>query len=75
MNAIEAVKHIASESGLSWRKISSELGHAPTYLASTFRKSSDMGASNVAKLANLLGWKLILKKGTEEIEISPRSTD
>lgn len=75
MDVLDAIKTMISESGMSMRKISSELGRAQTYLATTIGKNSDMGASNVARIANYLGWRLVLKKGDVELEISPRDVD
>lgn len=73
MDILDCVRYMIAESGLSTRKVSLALGRSASFLSTTLSKGSDIGASNVAKLANLLGWHLVLKKGDTEIEVTPRN--
>lgn len=73
MDVLDCIKYMISESGQSVRKVSILLGRSPTYLGTTFGKKSDIGASNAARIARLLGWKLVFKRGDEELEVSDRA--
>lgn len=72
MDILDCIKHMIADSGQSARQVSQALDRSPNFLGTTFSKKSDVGASNVAKIANLLGWHLVLKKGDIEMEVTPR---
>lgn len=73
MDVIECVKYMTADSGQSVRRVSQLLDRSPNFLGTTFSKRSDIGSSNVARIANLLGWRLVLKKGDVEVEVAPRA--
>ena len=73
MDILECIKHMVDESGISARQVSRDLGRSPNYLGATFANGSDVGASNAAKIAKVLGWKMVFKKGNEELEVTPRA--
>ena len=77
MDIIDCIKRMVEGSGKSARQVSRDLGRASTYLGTTITHKADVGASNVARIANLLGWRLVLvrdKDGKcEEMEVSPRA--
>jgi hypothetical protein len=72
MDVLDALKHAMDESGTGGRELSRKLGKSESYVGVTIAKGSDVQASNLAKMANLMGWQLMLRKGDAEIEISPR---
>lgn len=59
------------QSGLSARKVSTEIGRHPNYLGATLAKGSDVGIANVARIAEKTGYEVILKGHDEEIKIDP----
>lgn len=72
MDILDCIKHMIADSGYSARQVSRMLDRSPNFLGSTFVNRSDVGASHTAKIANLLGWHLVLKKGDIEMEVTPR---
>lgn len=72
MDVTDAIRKIIESSGRSARSVSIEMGRAPTYLATTLGKGSDVGAANLAKIAGAVGWRLVLERDGEEIEIDKR---
>ena len=72
MDVLDALKYMADDAGMSDSQFSRELGKSRNYIGVTRSKGSDVGSSNLAKMANSLGWRLILKRGDVEIEVSPR---
>lgn len=73
MDILDCIKHMIADSGYSARQVSRMLDRSPNFLGSTFVNGSDVGASHTAKIANLLGWHLVLKKGDMEMEVTPRA--
>lgn len=77
MDIIDCIKRMIEDSGKSARQVSRDLGRTPTYLGTTITHKADVGASNVARIAKLLGWRLVLVRDTngrrEEMEVSPRA--
>lgn len=72
MELIDAVRYMIKESGTSARSLSRELGKSPTYMAATFANDSDIGARNLAKMADAMGWRLVLEKDGAQVPIDPR---
>ena len=77
MDILECIKHMVDESGKSARQVSRDLGRSPNYLGATFANGSDVGASNAARIARLLGWRLAFVRddgdSREELEVAPRA--
>ena len=73
MDIIECAKRMIASSGKSARQVSRDLGKSPNYMAATFANRSDMSASNVARVAKLLGWRLVFRKDDIEMEVTPRA--
>lgn len=75
MDVLDCIRKMIEGSGKSARQVSRELGRSPNYLSATFSGHSDVGASNVAKVARILGWRLVLVRDEdgerEEMEITP----
>ena len=77
MDILDCIRQMIGSSGKSARQVSRELGRFPNYLGATFANGSDVGSSNVACIAHLLGWRLVLVRGDggdrEEMEVAPRA--
>lgn len=73
MDILECIKAMIGQSDKSARQVSRELGRSATYLSATFASGSDVGSSNAAKIANILGWKLVFVRDGDELEVTPRS--
>ena len=75
MNVMDCIRKMIDGSGKSARQVSRELGRSPNYLSATFSGNSDVGASNVARIAKILGWRLVPVRDRDgkrdEIEITP----
>lgn len=72
MDILDCIKQMIEASGKSARQVSRDLGRSPNYLGATFANGSDVGASNVARIARLLGWRLVLVRDSDEMEVTPR---
>ena len=77
MDILDCIKQMVEASGRSARQVSRDLGQSPAYLSATFANGSDVGASNVARIAHLLGWHLMIVRGDgedrKEMEVTPRA--
>lgn len=77
MDILDCIKQMIEVSGKSARQVSRDLGRSPNYLGATFANGSDVGASNAARIARLLGWRLAFVRddgdAREELEVTPRA--
>jgi hypothetical protein len=77
MDILDCIKKMIEASGKSARQVSRDLGRSPTYLGTTFANGSDVGASNAARIARLLGWRLAFVRddgdSREELEVTQRA--
>ncbi len=71
MNTTECIRHMVGQSGMSARKASQALGKSPTYLGTVITKGVDVSAGNLAKIADTMGYELLLRKEGEEIPVDP----
>lgn len=72
MDILDCIRQMIEASGKSARQVSRDLGRSPNYLGATFANGSDVGASNAARIARLLGWRLVLVCDSDEMEVTPR---
>lgn len=74
---MDCIKQMIEASGKSARQVSHDLGRSPNYLGATFANGSDVGASNAARIARLLGWRMVFVRddgdAREELEVTPRA--
>lgn len=77
MDILDCIKKMIEQSDKSARQVSRDLGRSPNYLGATFANGSDVGASNAARIARLLGWRLAFVRddgdSREELEVTPRA--
>ncbi len=77
MDILDCIKQMIEASGKSARQVSRDLGRSPNYLGATFANGSDVGASNAARIARLLGWRMVFVRddgdAREELEVTPRA--
>ncbi len=71
MKAIDAIQTMLAKSGKSANSVSLAMGKHRNYIATAIYKQSDPQADNLAKIAELCGYELILKGHGEEIAIDP----
>lgn len=69
MDTIAALEAMLERSGMSKYRLSKELGKHPTYIGTTISKGSEISAANLAKMARLMGFRLVLVGDGPEIEI------
>ena len=72
MDVLDALTYMTEDAGSNDSRLSRDLGKSRNYISVTRAKGSDIGASNLAKMASVLGWKLVLKRGDVELEVTPR---
>ena len=70
MDASELIEKMVAESGKSARGISREIGRSSTFVGTTIAKGSDIRLGTLAAIARAAGWKIVARKGEEEITIS-----
>lgn len=73
MDIRDCIKHMLADSGMSARELSKSLGKYPTYVGTTLQRGSDIGTSNAAMMAKVMGWRLVFKKGDIEMEVTQRA--
>lgn len=75
MDITDCTKEMLKRSGIRQSELSRRLGKSRSYVATTLNKRADIGASNAAKMAELMGYRLSFRRGKEEIEVTPRGDD
>ena len=77
MDIVDCIKRMIDGSGRSARQVSRDLGRSPNYISATYANNSDVGASNSARIARMLGWRLVFVREEdgkrEELEVDPRA--
>lgn len=71
MKTTACIKTMIERSGMSARKASQALGKSPTYLGTTITNEADVSAGNLAKIADVTGYELVLRGRGEEIPVDP----
>lgn len=69
MDTIAALEEMLKRSGISKYRLSKEMGKHPTYIGTTIGKHSAISAENLAKMARIMGFRLVLDGVGEPIEI------
>lgn len=69
MDTIAALQEMLKRSGMSKYRLSKELDKHPTYISTTIGKHSAISAENLAKMAQIMGFRLILDGMGDPIEI------
>lgn len=73
MDITECIRRMVAGSGKSARRLSGEMGRAQTWLATIMSRGTDPSASRVAGIARVCGWRLVLRRDGEEMEVSERA--
>ena len=69
MNVRDAIIEILSETGLSERQLSKNMGMHPRYLSDYTYHRRVPGADNLARIANACGYDLALIRRTDDARI------
>ena len=72
MDVLSAITKMEEAESVNDSELSRRLGKSRNYMSVTRSKNSDIGASNLAKMANAMGWRLMLAKDGLNIEVTPR---
>ena len=72
MKTLDSIEHMLNATGETKSGVSEALGKHRNFLSSTFYKRSEPGASTLAAIAEVMGYKLLLVNDEERIEIDPR---
>lgn len=69
MNAHDAIMELLNEYDGSIRSLTNRLGHAPGYLNHITKGNSTPQADTLAKVADVCGYDLILRRRIDDYEI------
>lgn len=70
MNAREAFIEVVADSGMSIRAITRELGRSPGYFTQILRENGSTPRTDMlARVANVCGYDLLLRRRIDEYEI------
>ena len=72
MDVIEVIKAMLRGSGKSARQLSRDLGRSPNYRGSTIANNADVGTSNLAKMAEAMGYTVTVSGHDDVFVIDPR---
>lgn len=75
MSSLDALSEMLKRSGMSKYALSKALGRSTTYISTTMQKGGDIGAENLARMAEVMGFRLVLDGKGEPIEVTPRSKE
>lgn len=71
MRTLDAIEQMIESTGNTKAGVSVSLGKHKNFLSTTFYKKSVPRVDTLAKIASVLGYKLILEKDDDRIEIDP----
>ena len=70
MNAHDATLEIIGDSGMSVRKLSIAVGNTSSYLNRVIHKNGSPHVDKLAKLADICGYDLLLRRRDDDYEIT-----
>ena len=70
MNSCEAIRKMMEVSSTTAAALSRKMGKSDTYVSTTLSKGSSPRAENLAAMAKIMGFELILRQGNHEIVIA-----
>lgn len=75
MDVLDAIQKMLNESGKSQNALAEHLGRTRQSISNMFRTKADVRVDTLAKMAEFMGYKLLLKSKDDTIEIAPRKED
>ena len=72
MDVLDAIQKMLNESGKSQNALAEHLGRTRQSISNMFRTKADVRVDTLARMAEFMGYKLILKSKDDTIEIVPR---
>lgn len=71
MNTREAIEHMMRKSRYNGSQLSLAMGRNRNFLSTTFAKGSIPRVDTLAKMAEIMGYTIILENNGDRIEIDP----
>ena len=75
MDVLDAIQKMLNESGKSQNALAEHLGRTRQSISNMFRTKADVRVDTLARMAEFMGYKLLLKSKDDTIEIVPRKED
>lgn len=75
MDVLDAIEQMLTKAGKSKAGLAESLGRSRQSIYNMFRDRADVKVDTLARMAEYLGYKLILKSKDDTIEIVPRKED
>ena len=75
MDVLDAIQKMLNESGKSQNALAEHLGRTRQSISNMFRTKADVRVDTLARMAEFMGYKLLLKSKDDAIEIVPRKED
>lgn len=74
METTAAIEEMLKRSGMSRYALSKAMGKAPTYVQNTISRGGSVTVDNLAKMAHIMGFRVIIDGEGESIEICEEVT-
>ena len=72
MDVLDAIQKMLNDSGTSQIALAEHLGRSRQSISNMFRTKADVRVDTLVKMAEFMGYKLILRSKNDTIEIAPR---
>lgn len=75
MDVLDAIQKMLSDSGTSQNALAEHLGRSRQSIYNMFRTKADVRVDTLARMAEYMGYELVLRSKDETIEVTPRPDD
>ena len=75
MDTCACIRFMMEKAGMSGRQLSAALGKSPTYIGSTLSQGGNVTAENLAKMARIMGFDVVIEGRGERVEVTERGCD
>lgn len=75
MDTCACIRFMMEKAGMSGRQLSAALGKYPTYIGTTLSKGGNVSAENLARMAAVMGFDLVIEGHGERVMITERAKD
>lgn len=75
MDILSAIEEMQTKTGTSQASLADALGRTRQSLSNMFRNKTDVRVGTLVEMARAMGYDLVLRKGGDEIEITPKCKD
>jgi hypothetical protein len=75
MDTCACIRYMMEKAGMSGRQLSVSLGKAPTYVGTTLSRNGSVSVENLAKMAEIMGFKVVVEGHGERVSVTERGVE